>query len=221
MRDLISELADEAADTTTTPSDENLAKLRGMGQQLVNLDETITTMETDLKGLRESRNNLAMKEMPDYILDLDLDTIGLASAGVDIILVDYCKAGIPTNWDEDKRKESFAHLVDVGGGDLIKATLVLAAGRDELDTIRALAELIVIVTTLPCEDDRVEKIIEWFNENGQRLRPIDLDVDVKLAVVWSTLTSFVKEQTKKGTVLDLEKLGATVGHIVKIKKRKN
>ncbi len=39
-------------------------------------------------------------------------------------------------------------------------------------------------------------------------------------VAWNTLTAWLKERVTGGLAVDLEKIGGTVGHIVKLKPRK-
>ncbi len=200
MTDLFDQLAEEATDATAIPDDQKTAQLREKAEELVSLDSTISDLERQLEERKAERKELAMKELPDFMLEMGTDHIGVASAGVDVVLEAYYHANISKEWEDDRRRAAFDHLDELGAGDIIRSIITISAGKEEIEGMRKLLELL-----------------------GPMLEELGVSAktDLEMTVPWNTLTAFVKEQTKKGTALDLEKLGATVGNIVKIKKRKD
>ncbi len=221
--DLFDELAGETAKLKNTPDEENSLEFRDMCLELVNKEKELTLLESRGSDLKREIRDLSHKKLPDKMNEMEIDTFGLSAENCDIVLKPYAKAGISSDWDDDKKAEGFAHLTDIGGGDLIKAVMSVPASKGDLENMEVLAELVRLVMSLPYEDDQVrraEAVTQWFAENGQALQPVDAPVNLELSVHWGTLTSFVKEQSEKGTAMDLEKIGATVGQVVKIQKRK-
>lgn len=201
MSNLLDSLADEAADLTSAPSDTDTSRLRDAGMELIETDNLVQSLEDQLKDAKKKRTELAHKTLPDIMNELDTDTLGLASAGVDLELKPYCHASIPKTWTDEQRESAFSHIEDLGAGDIVRTIVTISAGKGDYDAMLALYNHIV---------DSV------MSEYG-----VSASTNLELTVPWNTLTSFVKEQTEKGVAIDLERLGATVGQVVKIKKRKD
>jgi len=195
--DFLKALQTEAASLETMPSEQGLSRLNRMGRRIVTLDMEIK----ELQKLMDSKNielyNLRTRDMPDLMAELNTDRIGLAAENVDIVLGMVYHANIAADWPEEKRDDAFAHLEEKGLGDIIKNTVTVVFGRNNYDNMN-----------------------EWLEKvRGLNLSFEPPPVSIAKTVPWNTLTATVKEQVKKGTVLDLEKLGATVGMIVTIKER--
>lgn len=200
MSDLFEDMASEAADLSAVPTEENSARLRRMGLELVTVDRTVGELEDQLKAAKARRIELTMKEMPALMQEIGQDRIGLPDARCDLVLEPYYHANIAKEWEEDRRTAAFDHLEHLGAGDLIKAITTIAAGRGDLDKMREL----------------LDQIRELMQTAG-----LDAKIGLELTVPWNTLTAFVREQVEAGNVVDLEALGATVGTVVKIKQRKD
>lgn len=222
MTDLMDELAGKMADMEATPDDKSLTRLRDAAVKLVKNDQRIKDLEDQLSDAKQTKLTLSQKTLPDIMNEIGQDRIGLAEYDLDIILSDYVHASIPKDWEQERKDRAFAHLESLGGGDIVKSIMTIPAGKGDLDKMRALASLIqVIMATEP--EDLTAAVERWQKESNQAsyLGTVSAPVDLEISVVWNTLTSFVKEQSKKDPkpVMDLEAIGATVGETVKIKKR--
>lgn len=195
--DFFSDLEKEAADVSSVPTDAGLARLRKASQEMVDLDLRKKQLEEELKAVNIRLWDVQTRELPDLFAEVGVDNVGLPSAGVDVAILPYAHANIKADLPDEERESAFDYLASIGGGGLVRNEVTLVFARGEEDLLQ-----------------------EWL----EKVRNLNLsfdppDVTVKRAVHWGTLTAFVKEQVGKGTVLDLKKLGATVGSIAKIQKR--
>lgn len=202
--DFFAGLAEEAAaDMSRVPSDEKIARLRKMGQQFFDLQATRDDLEKRLKDANVALYEMRMKTMPELMAELRTDSIGLPGANVDIVAKPYYHANIAADWDDEKKEAAFAHIDEMGGGDIIKTTITIFFGRDQHD-----------------------QMTEWLEKvRGLNLSFEPPEMRLGRAVQWNTLTAWVREQWGKvrgadEPKLDLEKLGATVGTEAVIKPRK-
>lgn len=224
---IFDELAREAADVSSAPSDEQIAKLRVKALELVSAEEEVSRLERDLEAAKQRKNALAHKELPEIFNDLGVDNFGLADAGefgVDLQLSPYYKASIQADWDEDKKERAFDHLEEIGGGDLVKTEVKFVLGRGQIELAR---------TIVAC----IRTLAEAMEAEGCGDIP---QASISKGVPWNSLTSFVKERTAleqtpdflvlleqaaeadepPPPTMNLEVLNATVGQVVKIKARK-
>lgn len=220
MTDLFESLAQEAADLSSAPSDEQVARLRRKCEELVAQTQYVADLEKTLEEAKEKKNALAHKELPEIFDLLGVDQFGLPSAGefgVDLTLSPYFKASIPADWEDEKKEAAFDHLEEIGGGDIIKTEVKFSLGRGETDKARAIAAFV--------------------EENFPDEAPT---ASITMGVPWNSLTSFVKERhnregspefersqqeksvrgEKLETYMDLSVLNAVAGQVVKIKPRK-
>jgi hypothetical protein len=121
-----------------------------------------------------------------------MDKIGLPGSGVDLVVDDYYHANIKA--EDPNREQAFNWLVENGHGDLLKVTVTCVFARGDYDKAEKLKAILVTNGYAPAIDQ---------------------------GVPWNTLTAWLKEQLRKGSVVPLELFGATIGRIVKIKMRKN
>lgn len=197
------ELANEAADVSGVASDDQLKSLSEKAAEYVALDAEKTSLEGKLKKVNESLTEMKHKTLPDIMLSLDVDRHGLASAGVDIVLEDYAKANISADWEPEKQEIAFQHLEDLGVSDIIRTQVTFSFSKDQY------AHAMTVVAMLNLMAEKIEEF------EGTEI-PVP---SVKKSVPWNTLTATLKELHKKGVAVDLEKIGGTIGNIVKIKKR--
>lgn len=193
------ELRQEASGVSTAPSDGQSRALTILASELLAVEAKIAEHESAISDLKKRQKAIKFTELPDLMKEIGQDKVGLPSWNCDVLLEAYYHANISADWDSDRREVAFAHLDSVGGGDIIKTQLSLSAGRGEYDKMQRVAAR---VRQMLAEED------------------LSAEMTMDLSVPWNTLTAFVKEQVRAGTVIDLEKLGATVGSTVKIKKRK-
>ena len=197
------ELANEAADVSGVASDDQLKSLSEKAAEYVALDAEKTSLEEKLKKVNVSLTEMKHKTLPDIMLGLDVDRHGLASAGVDIVLEDYAKANISAEWEPEKQEIAFQHLEDLGVSDIIRTQVTFSFSKDQY------AHAMTVVAMLNLMAEKIEEF------EGTEI-PVP---SVKKSVPWNTLTATLKELHKKGVAVDLEKIGGTIGNIVKIKKR--
>lgn len=188
-------LAAEAAKLEKpAPTTEGLRSLTSLGRELARVEREIVDTEKRLKSLKQRKNDIVHKEMPELMDRVGQDHIGLPEARLDLVLDDWFKAVLPAD-----SEEALKWLTENGHGDLIKHQMTISLPRDTEE----LAERI---------RQRVEQMAAEFD--------VAVSIETKSTVPWQTLTAFVKEQVRAGAALPLETLGATVGRVVKIKKRK-
>lgn len=196
-RDFLSSLESEAADLSTVPTDAGAARLRIAASKMVALEKQKESLEAQLKATNVELFETKTRTLPDLFAEIGTDIIGVPDSGVDVKVVPYVHANIAADWDDEKKNAAFEHLESVGGGDIVKNTVTVVFTRGQYD-----------------------ELLEWIEKVKGLNLPFDPpDMTVAKTVPWNTLTAFVKEQVGRGTVLDLEKLGATVGSIAKIQKR--
>lgn len=196
--DLMEQLAAEAAEQLPVPTDEGMARARRAAQEMVNLESEVESLEEQLKARKVRLWDVKTKELPDLFGELGIDSLGLQEVELDLVIVPYYKANISADWPEEQREAAFQYLEEIGGGDIVNNTVTVVFPKGHYDELREWME-------------RVQGLNFEFD-------PPEM-VEAKM-VPWNTLTAFVKEQVQKGTVLELDKLGATVATIAKIKKRK-
>ena len=217
------ELAAEAADLSAAPTDEQMAVLREKCVEMVEADKEVARLERELEEAKEKKNYLAHKELPDIFGRMGLDRFGMPDVGefgADIVMSPYFKASIPAEWPDDQKKIAFDHLEEIGGGDLIKVEVKFLLGKGESELARRLDQAVAL----------------WAAENEESVPP----ASISQGVPWNSLTSFVKErhnyeQTEQFGLavvrcaesgdeppaqMDVTKLNATIGMVVKVKERK-
>lgn len=217
------ELAAEAADLSAAPTDEQMAVLREKCVEMVEADKEVARLERELEEAKERKNYLAHKELPDIFGRMGLDKFGMPDVGdfgADVVLSPYFKASIPAEWPDDRKKEAFDHLEEIGGGDLVKVEVKFMLGKGETDLARRLDEAVALWAM-------------WSKVSVPQ-------ASISLGVPWNSLTSFVKERhlyeqsenfglavvrcAEQGedppAQMDVTKLNATIGMVVKVKERK-
>jgi hypothetical protein len=193
--------ADAVAAATALPTDASNAKLRDAATEYATKQLRVEKLQKETSDLNKEIYQLRSKTIPDLMVELKTDNFGLPDFGFDLIKEDTTKANIVASWPEEQREASFTYLEQLGAGDLIKTFVEIQFGKGELEIARAVVEA-------------VQKVLKKHKLVGR-------DVVESKGVPWNTLTAYVKEQLEKGTVLDLEKLGAKVETVATLKKRKD
>lgn len=223
MTDLFAQMASDAiADAAkSAPSTEQSEGVRAKAVELVTLDQRIEKGEALLAELRARRETVARRELVDAMDAIGQDHIGLAEFDVDIKTEDYVFASIPNPESEkdpeaaarkaELRAGAFAWLVENEHEGLIKTVVTVELPRGAYEDALRIKR---IIDELPALDPETGEPVGNGGPTGYCAR-------VQESVHWGTLTSFVKEQIKRPEVtLPLEMLGATVGRVAKIVKRK-
>lgn len=200
------ELDMESPAFTDAPDEGESLRLTELGRELYEVDAAIKAAEALIEEKSKRRLEITMKELPDYMRKIGQDRIGLNEFNVDLVMESYYHANIKAEWPEEQREAGFAYLEEVGSGDLIKMNVIFSFGRNEILRVKW---LLGFVRTL--QHYLGEAKVEYENVP---------DPLVTKGVAWNTLTAWLKERITGGLSVDLEKIGGTVGTIVKIKPRK-
>lgn len=174
---------------------DKLDRVREMIRQARELEREKEDLNARLTEVNLRLNDMYYRSLPDVFSEAGVTEIGLPAEGNQPAYRAECKpyykANIGADWTSERRAQAFQTLQELGHGDVIKNQFTVQFGRGEDERARAFAET---------------------------LRSLKLSYDQKLDVPWTTLTALVKEEYSKGRSLstgDLEKIGATVGQVVK------
>lgn len=189
---------------TDAPDEQESLRLTELGRELYEVDKAIKDAEQLIKEKTQRKLELQTKELPEYMRSIGQDKLGLSEFGVDLVMEPYYHANIKAEWPEDQREAGFSYLEEVGSGDMIKVNVIFAFGRNELQKVKW---LMAFMRTLQ----------HYLGEQNAENIPDPL---ITKGVAWNTLTAWLKERVTGGLSVDLEKIGGTVGTIVKIKPRK-
>lgn len=216
----------ETINMDAVPTEEGSARLRKAAMELVAANNEVARLEAELKTTKELFNTLSNRTIPDIMLEIGQDVIGLpdvGETGVDIISTQYVHANIRSDWDEERRAAAFSLLDRKGAGDMIRNILTMQFSKGENEKVKAFL--------LAIEDERFGDLMREYAENN--INHFELPpVHVEMGVPWNTLTSYVKKEHSQGTLRELwmdevdpvidpvEVLGATIGTVAKIKVRK-
>jgi hypothetical protein len=172
----------------------HLCRLRDIRTELADMDART-------KALNKEAHDLTFRTLPDLYAEAGLRTLGLEAAGnlpaYDTKLELFVRANIAADWEDERRQRAFALLGEMEAADLIKRTITIEFDR----TAAAQAK--------------------WVTDG---LDTAGIPYRVAMAVSWTTLTAWVREQhTKRGrsfTPGQLDVLGAQIGTIVSAKPAK-
>jgi hypothetical protein len=167
-----------------------VAEARDQEAQKADLEERLTAINISLQ-------DLYYKALPDLLDEVGVPKITLAAEGnmpeVTAEAKPFYRANIASGWPDEQRKAAFAYLDELNSGDIIKTQVGVQFGRDQRDDAIAFADQLA--------------------KGG--MTPI-----LKEEVPHSTLTAWLKEQVEKHNFTpDLDKIGGTVGRVVKLKSK--
>lgn len=229
--DFLSELAAEAGEinASAVPTEEGSIRLRKLAVEMVEAERDIARMEREILDRKERFNRLRQKELPDLMVELRQDKIGLPDAGpygADITMAPYYHANIANDWEPERRQAAFDMLDRKGDGDLVKNVLTMQFPRGQDFTVKA---FVTVIDSQEFWKMLGDEVLKAGGNSGDMELP---GPAVEKTVPWNTLTAYVKEQVEQGTlheewmaesdpVVDpIAVLGATVGTVAKIKFRK-
>jgi hypothetical protein len=180
-------------------SSDKLEQIRDKVRHLRDLEARITDVEELGKRLCAEKVELEMFVLPDLFAQIGITNIGVEAEGnmpaYEAEVTDYYKAVIAADWPEEQRQRAIEWLQDNNYADLVKTSFVIELGRGTAKIA-----------------EKVEKA----------LMKMKVAFQVHKTVNWKTLTAMVKERFQQGKPLgdrELNILGATVGRIVKPKRK--
>lgn len=199
--------------TPGAPPD-RLAMLQALGAEARDVELEISSMEEAVKRKRERLNQLCQKEMVDLMTELGLDKIGVSGRGNeparDYRLVPYYSANIAASWPPERREAGFKFITKMGAEALIKTEVSVLFPKGGLKAAQKLAKSAKKLS-VPIVGKSKKKIKQ------------PVSVELIKAVPSGSLKSWLKEYYERGrslSISDLEKIGASVGRIVKPEERK-
>jgi hypothetical protein len=204
---MTTDIEDEILDApsfTKGPSTEQSLKLTEMANNLAQVEDDIDELERQLEEKKKLKQEITMKEMPDFMKLIGQDRIGLPDRNCDVVMEPFYHANIKAEWPEEQREAAFKWLEESKNGDMIKIEMVFLFPKTMLLVAQWVAGQVAKLK-IPASFKTKEKIPE---------------PTIKKTVPWNTLTAFVKRQVEAGKECPLEVLGATVGSVVKVKPRK-
>lgn len=217
MTDIFKEMESDAASGAfkRAPTSEESKNLTTLGRELVEIDKRLTKYAEVAAELTARKTELQMRVLVDAMDAVGQDHIGIPGEGpddpgCDLVSDDYVKAGLPNpdNAKTDEERAEMAQLREEG---------IAFLTEDAPDILTT-----TVTVTLPkgCLEQAQEIVGYLTSEQGMNIEPAR--VRLEEGAHWATLTSYVKEQVKKKgrSDLPLKALGATIGRIVKIVKRK-
>lgn len=197
MNDLLAEFA-QAADSLSAVPDSLMKQMAETAKELVKVSQEVEQLEEHLKERKKRLYEIETKDLPDIMNQIGTDVTGVD--GVQIELQRKIHANISKDWEDHRKIAAFDHLREIGGEDLIKQTMIVAAGKGSDEKMLRVAQ-------------RVKQILAE--------EELDASMSLEPSVPWNTLTSFVKSVLKEGdTPVDLEVIGATDVTVAKIVRKK-
>jgi hypothetical protein len=153
--------------------------------------------EQRIKEINVKIFDMERKTLPDLMNMAGVPSLEIEAAGNSPALFikkePYYRANIAASWDSQRKDDAFRWLSENGGGDLIKTEI----------TVR-----------LPLRSTAMAKTVI------AALRKLKVEFTVDKAVPWASLTSFLRECYERRKITPpLDKLGAEVGEIVKIREK--
>lgn len=176
---------------TEPVASDRLARLTEKLRTMLQMQRMIANMEEDLDAAKKGLHELAAKQIPDLMMELQIDSLSL-DGGYKVEIKDFVSGSLPK--DEEKRKEAIKWLEAHEGGDLITTDVIVSFGRKQHNQAYAFIA------------DVQEK---------QGVQP-----DIKEGVHPKTLAKFAREKIQNGEEIDLQKLGLFAGRIAKLSKGK-
>lgn len=182
---------------------DKLDSLRARAAEARDLELRIQDLETQIKDCTEQLLVLYHTTLPDLMDNAGTDIIGVPPSGnkpgIDYVMRPYYHAGIAASWDEVRKQQAFALLKQLKAESLIKTEITAKFPKGNLPAAKKLFASV------------------------KKLKITGAAVDLKQSVHTSTLTAWLRDIYDRGQTLgaaDLEKIGGSVGRIVKPKDRK-
>lgn len=182
-------------------SSDKLDALCAKAAEARDLELIVSDLEEQLKARKTELLNLYSKVLPDLMDAANVDRVGLPATGnspaVDFRLKPFYSANIAASWNQERKDIAFAFLDSMNASDLIKSEVVASLPKGNLE----LAERLVALAS-----------------------ELKIPTVLTKRVHGNTLTAWLRELVENTNTIpsnsDLEKIGATIGRIVKPTERK-
>ena len=206
-------LAAMKSTTTTVPSDK-LEAIRNVAKRARDMQLNIAQLEEDLKVAKSALNSIYYDTLPQMLMEVGLDKIGIAKEGnypgYDYKLKKFYRANIAAKWDDAKREAAFEYVKAMGAEDIIKTEVSVLFPKGGLKLARKL------VAT--AKKMKVPVLV------GKKKIAKPVLVELSKSIPHGTLSAWLKElvekQHKVPTAENLEKIGGSIGVVVEPEERK-
>jgi hypothetical protein len=197
MAKMPAELERRIRESAPSIPQDRLNQLRDLVAETRDLEQRKAQLEEELKDINKQLTGdggLYFKKLPDLMSEVGITVITLDADGnmpaVEARAGPFYAANIAAGWPPEKRRAAFEWLDGNGHGDLIKTEVTVLFRREERDEAVAFLELAKQYGT----------------------------PEIKEAVAWNTLTSWLKEQVEEHHYIPpLDIIGGTVARSVKLK----
>lgn len=202
-RTIDEELEADAAEQEAAPPQDKLDRLRAACAHARDLDLEILDLESRASEKKRELLDLRYKGLPDLFMSAGVSRVDIAPSGnmpaYEAKMNDHYHANISTSWPIERQDAGLDWLEDNGQGDLIKRTIEIHLGRNQLQLFE---QVMAALGKMP-------KLVEH--------------IKVRRAVPWNTLTAWLKERYRSNEELgdtELSTIGAVVGKVVHVRPAK-
>ena len=179
-------------------SQDKLDALKTAVAEVRDMEAEKADLEARLKTLSERLNHQYAKALPDLMDEAGVTAITIEPDGnlpsYTATVKSFYSANIAASWDPERRGAGFRYLETVAAGDLSKTEVGIVFPRERHDEARAFCKKLI--------------------EDGY-------GPSYKETVHAATLTAWLKERAEAGEIPDLEKIGGTIGRVVRLKEEKS
>lgn len=181
------------------PSGEGVDRLRKLVEYADKMQLWIDATEAELETAKKNQLELLSKTIPDQMDTIGTNVFGVPGTDRECRVTPFYHAVLKS--DSPNLEEAVAWLDGQGHGDVVKHSIHIDFNREDAEKAKQIAE-------------RLRQMLAEYDVAA------DTTVVKSYGVHWKTLTSLVKELVEKGENIPLALLGATVGRVAKIIKRK-
>ena len=115
---------------------DSLARLTDMARELLQMEEVVEQMESDLKAAKSSLQSMRTGRIPDLMNEIGIGSITVNNRTVE--LFDFVSGSLPK--DPERRLKAINWLESVGAGGLLKTEVSVEFSRNQHNTALALAD---------------------------------------------------------------------------------
>ena len=214
-------------DNSPTKSPDALEALKNGAREARLIERNIEDLENQLSDAKAKLQRLYQNTLVGLMDAAEVDFIGIPASGnfqaKDFELKPFYSASIAASWPEEKREAAFAMLTKYKAEDLIKTELSIhfpGGGLSAAKKLMAAAKKIKVIQTITkTKKDRKTGKVKI--TKLKVAKPVV--VEISKAVPSGTLKAWLRELVEKRNIMlpsaDLEKIGGSVGRIVKPKDR--
>jgi hypothetical protein len=183
--DALTELADLAEEEQASVS---LDDIRAYGEELAKLVAQAAGLEAALKAINSRITEIRTRILPDLMAAAGMTSFTLSN-GTTVKLDNFISGSLPK--EPERREQAIRWIVEHGGADIVRATVVQDFSVEQYGEAAALAD---------------------------QLRSLGWKPEVSTAVHPQTLYAWLRDRLRQGEHVDTDTLGVFIGRIVRVKR---